>query len=348
MPDKVFYFCFILQTKNGSMMNSICLPALLFLSMLSFCSCQTRQFEQENKLENDITLIKDSSDNQGRGLIPLIDLKEGNYYKGQSGGLYGNGSNEIPESHLITLKNKIAEINPVNGKIGFLSIGMSNTSYEFKNFMRLVQLDENKSKYLYLCNGAQGGATADIWADASSRAWINLDERLKESGLTSSQVQVAWLKTAHKQPNISMPDENSDAVQLEKDMIAIIKILIEKFENLKVIYLSSRIFAGYAISDLNPEPYAYESGFAVRNVILEQINNNQSLDPKTTPVLIWGPYLWANGENKNSSGLSWFRSDYDQKDYTHPGRRTGTEKVANLLYEFFITDKFAQQWYYIK
>lgn len=327
------------------MKRQICY-SLILLSVFLYSSCQTQQLEKRDK---DETLLEiDSSNQQTNDLIPLIDMKAGIYYKNKSGGLYGNGNNEIPASHFINLKNKIDEIKPIDGKIGLLSIGMSNTAYEFKYFMRLVENDGSKSNYLYLCNGAQGGVTADEWANSSSRSWGVLSQRINQTELTDDQIQIVWLKTAHRQPTTFMPDQNSDAVQLEKDIISIINILKEKFLNLKVIYLSSRIYAGYATSDLNPEPFAYESAFAVRNVILEQINGNQLLDLKTTPALVWGPYLWANGENKNSAGLNWSKSDYDTKDFTHPGRGAGIEKVGRILYEFFTTDELAKEFYYFK
>lgn len=319
---------------------------IIFFAAISFC--QTKQvdnYTDQGKSNGDSITVDSMRLDQ---MIPLIDMKNTDIYKGQQGGLYGNGSNEIPSSHFISLETKINEIKPIDGKIGLLSIGMSNTAYEFKYFMRLVQNDQSKSEFLYLCNGAQGGVTADAWADSTSRAWTVLEQRLSQKRLTYDQVQIIWLKTAHRQPKISMPDSNSDAAQLERDITSIIKILKEKFVNLKVIYLSSRIYAGYATSDLNPEPFAYESGFAVRNVILEQINGNRSLDLNTTPVLVWGPYLWTNGENKNSTGLNWSKSDYDPKDFTHPGRGTGIEKVGRILYEFFSTDALAKKFYYFK
>lgn len=317
---------------------------VIFISIIPLC--QTKQTQNNSELEDssvDSLTVDSLISNQ---MIPLIDMKINDTYKGQSGGLYGNGNNDIPSSHLISLKSKIDEVKPIDGKIGFLSIGMSNTAYEFKYFMHLVQNDNSKSEFLYLCNGAQGGVTADKWADSTSRAWTVLEQRLSQKKLTHDQVQIIWLKTAHRQPKISMPYPNSDAVLLEKDITSIINILKEKFLNLKVIYLSSRIFAGYATTDLNPEPFAYESGFAVRNVILEQINGNQSLDPKTSPVLVWGPYLWANGENKNSAGLIWSNSDYDSKDFTHPGKDSGVQKVGKLLFDFFTNDYLAKKFYY--
>ena len=41
----------------------------------------------------------------------------------------------------------------------------------------------------------------------------------------------------------------------------------QKWPNVRIAYVSSRIYAGYANTGLNPEPYAYEGAFAMRWVI---------------------------------------------------------------------------------
>ena len=57
-----------------------------------------------------------------------------------------------------------------------------------------------------------------------------------------------------------------------------------------------------ATGGLNPEPYAYESAYAMRWLIQEQMAGRPELnaDPSrgavSVPVLLWGPYLWADGE----------------------------------------------------
>ncbi len=51
----------------------------------------------------------------------------------------------------------------------------------------------------------------------------------------------------------------------------VLHILHNKFPNLKIAYLSSRIYGGWAASPLNPEPHAYEEGFSVKWLIADQI-----------------------------------------------------------------------------
>ena len=70
----------------------------------------------------------------------------------------------------------------------------------------------------------------------------------------------------------------------------------EPYRNLRIVDLSSRGDAGYTRGSLNPEPYPYESAFAVRQLIQRQmkgepsLNNDQSKGEVQAPVLLWGHY----------------------------------------------------------
>ena len=48
-------------------------------------------------------------------------------------------------------------------------------------------------------------------------------------------------------------------------------LLKKRYPNVKIVYLSSRIYAGYATTGLNPEPHAFESAFSVRWLVQDQI-----------------------------------------------------------------------------
>jgi hypothetical protein len=63
--------------------------------------------------------------------------------------------------------------------------------------------------------------------------------------------------------------------------------VVPRFPNLRLVYVSSRIYAGYASSDLNPELYSYQGAFAVKWLIEKQMGG--------APWIAWGPYLWADG-----------------------------------------------------
>jgi hypothetical protein len=62
-------------------------------------------------------------------------------------------------------------------------------------------------------------------------------------------------------------------------------------------------------------------------------------------VLLWGPYLWADGMTpRKSDGLVWKEEDLRENDRTHPSE-SGRKKVAELLLKFCHTDPTARAWY---
>jgi hypothetical protein len=69
-----------------------------------------------------------------------------------------------------------------------------------------------------------------------------------------------------------------------------------------------------------------------------------ALSLEKSPLLLWGPYLWADGENGRKSGdLIWKQEDF-AKDGTHPGL-SGRQKVAELLLRFMKNDATAKMWF---
>ncbi|MDB5307147.1 MAG: hypothetical protein JWO38_1349 [Gemmataceae bacterium] len=125
--------------------------------------------------------------------------------------------------------------------------------------------------------------------------------------------------------------------------------MYRRFPNLKIVYLSSRTYAGFATTYLNPEPYAYESGFSVKWLVEEQLKGDKvlNIDPAKgevqAPWLSGGPYLWANGPAKNADGLAYDEADFGG-DGTHPSA-SGVKKVAGQLLTVFKTDATAKVWF---
>jgi hypothetical protein len=281
--------------------------------------------------------------NVSTGLIPLIDLGTGTY-KGMIGGLYGAGANEPPAAHTANGLRAADRVVPrapngkpaANGLVVLISIGMSNTTMEFSAFQELVRRDALVSPSLVTVDGAQGGVTAADWADPRHPTWSELDKRLRAAGVSRAQVQTAWVKLANRAD--STPVDTYRA-QLERDWIATLNNLRDRFPNLQIAYESSRIYAGYASTMLNPEPYAYESGFVVKRTIQRQIAGQLPI----RPWLAWGPYLWSDGLVPRSDGLTWQCSDFNS-DGTHPST-SGRRKVAERLLEFLESDDTAAPWF---
>ena len=99
------------------------------------------------------------------GLKPLSDMTADDRYKDQDGGLYGGGGNEPPEKHLQAALRQAKMIQPLDaegkrsdkGTIGFVSIGMSNTTQEFSVFVALANADPANSSKVVIVDGRRAG-----------------------------------------------------------------------------------------------------------------------------------------------------------------------------------------------
>ncbi len=290
---------------------------------------------------------------EAKGLVPLTELA-GDYH-GLDGGLYGGGENEVPEAQQKLAVNAVAAIRPLDrdgnaspdGKIVLMSVGMSNTTNEFSRFVPMANGDPRKNPSVVVVDGAQGGQTAQIWSAPDARAWSVAGERLQSAGVTAVQVQVLWIKQANAGPSVG---REAEIKRLQDDMEKVVRNAKQKYPNLRVAFLSSRIYAGYAQTKLNPEPYAYEGAFAMRGLIEKQMSGDKALNADAdagevkAPVLLWGPYLWAAGATpRKADGLAYLPEDF-AADGAHPSQ-SGAMKVAKLLLEFFTGDANAKTWF---
>ncbi len=292
--------------------------------------------------------------NTSVGFPPINDLGKG-YWRGFQGGLYPNGSNSRPPSHEQSGRNIASRIMPldsagkvdkVRGKIVWLSIGLSHTTMESRVFISFTDTFSKKNPQLILVDGAQGGQDINIIDNPNADYWNVVNQRLRSAGLTPKQVQVVWFKEAEKMPTDTAFATYPDALKLKYKTA--IQILKSKFPNTRLCYLASRSYAGYATSDLNPEPYAFYSGWSVKRLIEDQIKGDTSLrfngsNPRA-PWLAWGPYLWADGTTPRSDGLTWNCPVDYLNDGTHPSI-IGRQKVATLLLQFFSTDSTTVPWF---
>lgn len=290
---------------------------------------------------------------ESTGVVPLTDIGQG-MYKGEQGGLYPGGENAAPAAHRkagLALAREIAPLDAsgarsAEGKIVLLSIGMSNTTQEFQAFQKLAATDGGLNPRLAIVDGAQGGQTAAVTANPAANFWKVVDERLKAAGVAAPQVQAVWLKQANAGPVAPFPAE---AKKLEEDILKTLYNLHDRFSNLKLAYLSSRIYAGYAATPLNPEPHAFETAFAVKWLVARQIAGDAALnfDPAKgavrVPWLAWGPYLWSDGVKGRKDGLTYARADLGA-DGTHPDL-SGRDKVAQLLLDFLKQEPTARPWF---
>ncbi len=290
------------------------------------------------------------------GAVPLVDLGSGTYL-GFEGGLYPGGVNALPASHAVAADSlaRVELLDPnglpdaSSGKAVLLSVGMSNTTQEFSRFIQIANPLPGRNQSVRIVDGAQGGWAAARVANPNLNAdfWNTIDQRLAAAGVTPLQVRAVWLKEAEASPTDAFP---LHAEILRDDLGRIVRIIRDRYPNTRQVYLSSRSYAGYASTNLNPEMFAYESGFSVKWLIEEQLAGSPALnfDPSAGPVeaawLAWGPYLWADGLTPRSDGLTWECADFSATDGTHPSA-SGREKVANMLVGFFTGDPTAASWF---
>jgi hypothetical protein len=286
----------------------------------------------------------------GRGtniveLTPISDLGP-REYRSFPGGLYPGASSRRPAAYEAAGLDLAAVIQPVDeegnrsaaGKIVMISVGMSNTSQEFSEFIRLSNGRCRKNPQLLLIDAARDGDSAAQIADPGDDYWRFVEKSIRIGGGSIAQVQVVWLKTALAHERCGFPQ---NARRLQGALRSIAEILNRKFPQLRLVYISSRIYGGYSETPLSPEPTAYETAFAVKWLIEDRI-----ADPalaQSLPWLSWGPYLWANGRSHRSDRLSWERKDFGV-DGVHPSPR-GALKVANKLLEFFENDATTRPWF---
>jgi hypothetical protein len=310
---------------------------------------------------------------QDGGAVPLTDMGQ-RTYREFTGGLYSAG-NEAPPAHAAAGVQRARLVTPLDaagspsasGRYVLLSMGMSNTTQEFcggdgnqqcdpGTFMGLAASDASVNHAtLAIVNGAAGGQAAETWDSPTEANYDRVrDTRLAPLGLTEQQVQVVWVKVARPGPTAALPNATADAYLLERDIGNILRAIKVRYPNVRQVFLSSRIYAGYATTSLNPEPYAYESGFAVKWAIEAQIRQRETgavVDARAgdltydavAPWVAWGPYLWADGQNVRSDGLTWVPSDF-ASDGTHPAT-PGRAKVGAALLAFFKTSLFTRCWF---
>jgi hypothetical protein len=308
--------------------------------------------------------------------IPLTDLLARTYY-GNPGGLYPGSLNQAPADHDSAARARRNMIKPLDvngddspfGKYVLISIGMGNATQEWCSqssgppcapwsFMGKAAADPSVNHYtLVIVNGAAEGQDAPAWTSPSSPSYDRVKvARLAPLGLSENQVQAAWVKLQDPKPSVSLPADSADARVLLTNLGLVLRALRVRYPNIRIVFLSSRTYGGYATIDLNPEPYAYESGFSVKWAIESQINEMRGLPAnpragtlnytkKLAPLIVWGPYLWASGATPRSDGLVWERADFEE-DGTHPSQ-SGESKVAGLLMDFFKTSPYARCWFLV-
>jgi hypothetical protein len=280
---------------------------------------------------------------------PLNDIGPAPWAYGYIGGLYENGANFDPADHLaIGLQRAAAVKDPV-----FLAIGFGETRRIFDAFTAMARSDPRVNRDIAFVNAACDGCDFSAWIPPRSESTFNVirSSALAPAGLTEKQVQVIWMQLVTNAPLFPLPQQDGDAYRLKGSIATALRALKARYPNLQIVYLSSRVYGGYATTDWNPEPFAYESALSVRWIVMGQISWERTgglwdtrignIDDTTGNAawVAWGPYLWADGTMPRSDGLTWQRDDFEADGETLSPK--GAQKGAELLLQFLLAEPTA-------
>lgn len=304
-------------------------------------------------------------------LVPLNDLGTAPYRAGHYGGLYESGSNAMPAEHFAAGLAAASKIQPLDadgqpspdGKIVFLAVGFGETARIMQSFLSITAADRRvEREKLVILNAARDGADYRFWAerpDGFPRFDIVANDTLAPAGVSPRQVQAAWLQIINDRTNEPLGVANADAYRLKTHIAETLREMKRQYPNLQIAYLSSRVYGGYAPANgFNPEPFAYETGYANRWIAVAQMEQVRMEHPEwywdtrvglidyrtgIAPWVAWGPYLWANGAQARADGLAWLRGDFEADGETLAP--SGAAKGAKLLFDFLLREPTAKSWF---
>ncbi|MBC8046766.1 MAG: SGNH/GDSL hydrolase family protein [Fimbriimonadaceae bacterium] len=288
-------------------------------------------------------------------LPPLDELGKGTY-EGFVGGLYPNGSNEMPAAFYndaVVMANSVEPLDASGkiseaGKIGLVTIGASTVAMFSEGIEKAIYNTPGLRDKIVFVNGGIGGQDLNKIYDQNAKYWQVVSSRVIEAGLTDEQVQVVWFQEDDlKNQTSAFPDR---AEMLADEFTYAIQKMKERYPNLKFVYLTGRHTTDYMPADAkakHQEPRAYLNGWASKVIIERQINGDAELNYKGTdvkaPMIIWGPYFWTQGNKPRKDGY-YFSPDLAAADGVHP-TDAGKQKVARDILDFWAKDPVSQLWF---
>jgi hypothetical protein len=229
-------------------------------------------------------------------------------------------------------------VTPVDGVIGVVCIGMSNSNLECTTLVSLLAAEwgHEVNPAVRVVNCAVGGHAIERWNDPvdDARLWdACLNSKLPAARVRPDQVRVLYHKAANQfttgagnrvLPQYPAPD--SDYANFLANLGVFAARVPQKFPSVQAVYSTSRSYGGYAPHDGRGEPLSYEEGHAL-NVWLREHRSVNGV------WYGWGPYIWAPdcAHGSNGTGMCYQRSDYVE-DGVHPSD-AGRRKIARAVHD---------------
>lgn len=274
----------------------------------------------------------------------------GSYLDKYEMGLYPQGKNEIPDSHLQAGLRVAAAIQPLDvegkpnatdGRILALVMGHSNCSMYFNSLQdHLEGHSDRLNPRTEIINAAVGGQQLPEIRQLKGLVWDRAHLSLSLLDSSPKQVQVVFLHTtyhcAHNYDHRPPGPFPETMQRMQQDMAAVLAHCLRLYPNLRVAYLTCDGFRHYT----GFEPHVWQEAFAVKWLIESQIKGGERTSfeddagqPRRLPFLQWGPYFWNN---------TWDRT-YFTTDGVHPASKARVIFV-DKYWRFLQSDKIARTW----
>jgi hypothetical protein len=235
-------------------------------------------------------------------------------------------------------------VTPVDGVIGVVCVGMSNSNQECAAFISHVRGAGagEINPAVRVANCAVGGHAIERWIDPAfdDTLWdACLARKLAQAGIRPDQVRVVYHKAANQfttgqggAPMPLYPSPGSDYERFVANLSSFAARVSQEIPSVQAVYTTSRSYGGFANQAGRGEPLSYEEGHAL-NTWLAQNRTVQGV------WYGWGPYIWApdcaTGVT-NASSMCYVRADY-QADGVHPSP-SGESKIALAVHRRFVQE----------
>lgn len=230
-------------------------------------------------------------------------------------------------------------VTAVDGVIGVVCIGMSNSTQECSDYISKMSTafagQINTAVTVVDC--ARGGNAIESWNDPANdeRLWDRcIDTLLPQNGLSLDQVRVVYHKAANQFTTGTggaqlpfYPDPGSDYENFYDNLTDFAARANTEFPALQALYTTSRSYGGFSGSPIaRGEPLSYEEGHALNSWLAD--------NPTVGGVWQgWGPYIWAPDcatGDENGSGYCYVRDDF-QDDGHHPAQGA-RDKISEMIH----------------
>lgn len=290
------------------------------------------------------------------GQDTIRDLGQGVYAGIYAGGLYGGGRNAPMPGHHAALAAAADAVEPLDasgqpdpsGIVGLLGFGFSDAKLTWPSILdALATMAPAPRIELRPIDGAHAGYDADDWSNPAHAAWTkHIPAQLAAAGVTYDQVQVAWLMTGIANVTLGFPAHVAD---LQAKLATIARLARAAFPNLRLLYLDTVPGQHYlGAGAANYEPTYFEQGFAVQQLIAQQVGGDLTLNFNPArgivlaPVVDWGGAFWCDATAGDSLGRAWACRDV-MPDGHHPSQ-FGQPKLAAWLVDRWRADGVACRW----